>query len=441
MMGQLVGFARSRREMVGEVAADGTNGGDKAVRAMPLGNLLRQPIDNALPFRMGNAGVNAGIGQYLRIALRHGDEDHHPRAAGCRVQVLGQELLHRAPVRTQLTHLARNQRQSQRPPGQKRDEHRENDELKAVNPLYGPPGQIDQRQRHNEGCECRPQHRGVEIAAALGCNDRDDLAQIEREEAVRAAKQTEAGAGFSVGQLATSAAFVQAQGMLSFDQTVRGTLIRGVLANPQARHFFFYLIILLAAILGQDVLLEPYGGEAFGLSVEATTRITSIWGGCVLVALLAAGFLERRIGKKQVARWGAWGAIAGFVLIAGSGLIAQKEVFYSGVLLLGLGTGLSTVSNLSLMLDMTTAQVGLFIGAWGVADALARLVGTLLAGVLRDVISAVSGLHLAGYIGVFVIQAGLLAISLVMLRRIAIGRFRQETQMSLAERTALMNDA
>ena len=27
-------------------------------------------------------------------------------------------------------------------------------------------------------------------------------------------------------------------------------LIRGVLANPQARHFFFYLIILLAAILG-----------------------------------------------------------------------------------------------------------------------------------------------------------------------------------------------
>jgi len=219
------------------------------------------------------------------------------------------------------------------------------------------------------------------------------------------------------------------------------TLIRGVLANPQARHFFFYLVILLAAILGQDVLLEPYGGEAFGLSVEATTRITSIWGGCVLVALLAAGFLERRAGKKQVARWGAWGAIAGFALIAGSGLIAQKEVFYSGVLLLGLGTGLSTVSNLSLMLDMTTAQVGLFIGAWGVADALARLVGTLMAGVLRDVISAASGLHLAGYIGVFVVQAGLLAVSLGMLRRIDIGRFRQETQMSLAERTALMNDA
>ncbi len=217
-------------------------------------------------------------------------------------------------------------------------------------------------------------------------------------------------------------------------------LIGGVLANPQARHFFFYLIILLAAILGQDVLLEPYGGEAFGLSVEATTRITSIWGGCVLAALLAAGIMERRLGKKQVARWGAWGAIGGFVLIAGSGLIADKVVFYLGVVLLGLGTGLSTVSNLSLMLDMTTAQVGLFIGAWGVADALARLVGTLLAGVLRDVLSALSGLPLTGYIGVFVIQAGLLVVSLVMLGRIDTGSFRRQAQAGVMERAAMMND-
>ena len=43
-------------------------------------------------------------------------------------------------------------------------------------------------------------------------------------------------------------------------------LIREVLANPEARYFFLYLIVLLAAILGQDVLLEPYAGEAFGLA-------------------------------------------------------------------------------------------------------------------------------------------------------------------------------
>ena len=217
-------------------------------------------------------------------------------------------------------------------------------------------------------------------------------------------------------------------------------LLRGVLANPQARHFFFYLIILLAAILGQDVLLEPFGAEAFGLPVSATTRITSIWGGCVLVMLLAAGFLETRISKRAIARLGAVTAILGFLLIAGSGLAAQKSIFYAGVVFLGLGTGLSTVSNLSLMLDMTAVRVGLFIGAWGVADAMARFAGTLLAGVVRDLLAHLTGQALLGYIWVFTIQAGLLVVSLVMLARIDVGRFRAQTQSSLSERAALMNE-
>ena len=82
-----------------------------------------------------------------------------------------------------------------------------------------------------------------------------------------------------------------------------------------------------------------------------------------------------------------------FLTIAASGMLAHKGLFYSGVVLLGLATGLATVSNLSLMLDMTTAQnVGLFIGAWGMADALARLTGSVLSGAVRDLVTqAASG--------------------------------------------------
>jgi MFS transporter, BCD family, chlorophyll transporter len=216
-------------------------------------------------------------------------------------------------------------------------------------------------------------------------------------------------------------------------------LIRGGLAKPAARHFFFYLIILLAAILGQDVLLEPYGGEAFGLPVAATTRITSIWGTCVLVTLLAAAWMERRMDKRSVARLGAWVAIGGFALIALSGLLRQTSVFYLGVVLLGLGTGLSTVSNLSLMLDMTTAQVGLYIGAWGMADALARLLGTVLSGVIRDLAAGLSRNNVWGYVTVFVIQAIMLGVSLVMLTRIDVQHFRSQSS-SLDERVALLNE-
>ncbi|MHB0968123.1 MAG: PucC family protein, partial [Bellilinea sp.] len=91
---------------------------------------------------------------------------------------------------------------------------------------------------------------------------------------------------------------------------------------------------------------------------------------------------------------------------------------------------------------MTTDQVGLFIGAWGVSNALARLLGTVLGGVLRDVVTQVSLNAVAGYVVVFFVEAGLLVVSLVLLRRIDATAFaRHEQVYSTAERTALLNDA
>lgn len=221
-----------------------------------------------------------------------------------------------------------------------------------------------------------------------------------------------------------------------------GTLIRSVLGNRQAALFFWYLIILLAAILGQDILLEPYGGEAFGMSVRETTRITSIWGVCVLLALLVAGALEGRIHKRIVAQWGGLVALTGFVLIALSGVMNNQSVFYSGVVLLGLGTGLSTVSNLSLMLDMTTAaSVGLFMGAWGMANAISRLAGSILGGVVRDIVTQIASNPVTGYIVVFIIEAVMLVVSLFLLRRIDVRAFHQQVEKpSLVEQAAVAGD-
>jgi BCD family chlorophyll transporter-like MFS transporter len=221
------------------------------------------------------------------------------------------------------------------------------------------------------------------------------------------------------------------------------TLTRFILDNSQARFFFLYLVLLLAALLGQDILLEPFGGEAFGLTVQQTTRITSIWGVCVLAALLVAGAVEGRISKRLVARFGAWGALLGFALIALSGILLNASVFYTGVVLLGVGTGLATVSNLSLMLDMTTPdKVGLFIGAWGMANAFSRLIGSVLGGALRDLAARLTGQPITGYVVVFGIMALILLVSLVMLRSIDVKAFRQQAEAgpSLVERAAMAGD-
>ena len=212
-----------------------------------------------------------------------------------------------------------------------------------------------------------------------------------------------------------------------------------ITANPVARTFFIYLLLLLAAILGQDVLLEPFGAEAFGMTVTQTTRITSIWGTFVLLAIIIAGFLEGRLSKRLVAQFGNTGALLGFIVIVISGLLINKHIFYTGVTLLGIGTGLSTVANLSLMFDLTVpGMVGLYIGAWGFSNALSRLTGSILGGVVRDVVTQATSVALSGYLVVFSIEALMLFIAAFMLYRIDVNAFQKKAhEPSFVDKVAL----
>jgi BCD family chlorophyll transporter-like MFS transporter len=250
--------------------------------------------------------------------------------------------------------------------------------------------------------------------------------------------------GIAIGLAVVGLIGLEPRGTLFTAQTRHSqqAAIRAVLDNPQARLFFIYLILLLAAILGQDVLLEPFGATAFNMTIKETTQLTATWGGATLVALLLHGLvLSRWLGKKTGATIGAMIATLGLVLIAMSGIFGIRAMFVPGVAALGFGTGFSTATNLALMLDMTTTeQVGLFIGAWGLADSLARGLGTLLGGVVRDIITALTNSASGGYVTVFVIEAGLLVVSLVLLQRINVTSFR-EHQPTLTELVALTGDA
>jgi len=215
-----------------------------------------------------------------------------------------------------------------------------------------------------------------------------------------------------------------------------------ILDNPVAKTFFVYLLLLLAALLGQDVLLEPFGAEAFGMSVTETTRITSIWGTFVLIAIIVAGVLEGRVHKRIVAQAGNLGALAGFMVIVVSGIFPNISTFYTGVILLGIGTGLSTVANLSLMFDLTVAgKVGLYIGAWGFSNAMSRLAGSLLGGAVRDGVTQATGAALSGYIVVFGIEAFMLFVAVLMLARIDVSAFKkQAVEPAFAEKVALAGE-
>lgn len=210
--------------------------------------------------------------------------------------------------------------------------------------------------------------------------------------------------------------------------------------NPVAKIFFVYLLLLLAAILSQDVLLEPFGAQAFGMTLKQTSRIVSITNSFSLLAFIIAGFLDGRVKKKYTAQVGNLGALFGFVIIIVSGITASQHLFYVGITLLGFGTGLSTIANLSLMFDLTVPEkVGLYIGAWGFSNGLSRLTGLLMAGVVADLATHLTGNALGGYLTVFGIEALMLLIAAILLYRIDVNAFQQKARdPNFTEKVALI---
>ncbi|MFZ5883554.1 MAG: BCD family MFS transporter [Chloroflexota bacterium] len=241
----------------------------------------------------------------------------------------------------------------------------------------------------------------------------------------------------------------QAEGMMggqrgapkSDTYTIR-EMTAAITENRVAKIFFLYLLLLLAAILGQDVLLEPFAAQAFGMTLEQTSRIVSITNTFTLIAFIVAGILDGRVKKKYVAQSGNLGALIGFLTIVLSGLTASTTAFYIGITLLGFGTGISTIANLSLMFDLTVPEkTGLYIGAWGFSNGLSRLVGLLMAGVVADVATAFTGDALHGYLVVFGIEALMLFAAAIMLYRIDVAAFQKQAhEPSFTDRVAVVAD-
>ncbi|MBW7882813.1 MAG: BCD family MFS transporter [Caldilineaceae bacterium] len=208
--------------------------------------------------------------------------------------------------------------------------------------------------------------------------------------------------------------------------------------NASARRFFVYLLLVLISIHAQDVLLEPYGGEVLEMSVAATSRLTALWGIGVFLTLVGGLPLVRRFGKKASANTGALVTAFAFGLIIAAGVVRQPLFLMASVLVLGLGGGLMTVSNLSFMLDMTIPEAaGLYIGAWGVANFAGQAVGNVISGLMRDVAYRITGNEFAGYAAVFSME---IVAAVVLFRTISVETFRRDAQLQLQDVLALAGD-
>ncbi len=199
----------------------------------------------------------------------------------------------------------------------------------------------------------------------------------------------------------------------------------GVLWQQQVlRQLFVILFIATLAFSTQDVLLEPFGGQVLGMSVAATTQLTALWGAAMIVAVAIAGWLlwHGRLPSLPILLGCAVGA-CGFLTVSLAGHNVNVGVFRSGVALIGLGRGLFIVGSIALVMSLADrSHVGLFMGLWGVMQALAQGFGTIGGGLARDIMQQQLGDVALGYTLVYMTSLVLLSIAVILLLVMRLGR-------------------
>ena len=205
-------------------------------------------------------------------------------------------------------------------------------------------------------------------------------------------------------------------------------------ASRQTGLFFSFILILTLSLFMQDAVMEPYGGEVFGMCISETTQLNAFFGTGTLFGIASTGFLVvPRLGKQRTTKLGCILAVACFSLLVLAGVLESQSLLKSGLLFFGLASGMITAGATSLMLDLTVAETaGTFIGAWGLAQAMARGLSTVLGGTVLNFGKTLFTVPVFSYGLVFVIQGMGMILAIWLLGKVNIQEFRDNAKSAIS---------
>ncbi|MGK7873407.1 MAG: BCD family MFS transporter [Xenococcaceae cyanobacterium] len=218
------------------------------------------------------------------------------------------------------------------------------------------------------------------------------------------------------------------------DSITMGKALKILTASRQTGIFFCFLLLLTISLFMQEAVLEPYGGEVFGMSIGDTTLLNSFWGIGILIGYSTTGFLVvPRLGKKVTTKLGCLLVAICFCLIIFSGFTQEQIILKSALVVFGMATGVVTIGGISLMLDLTAAETaGTFIGAWGLAQAMARGVAIWIGGGVLDFGKWLFSSPVLAYSLVFALQAACMILAIGILNQVNVKEFQANTQQAIA---------
>jgi MFS transporter, BCD family, chlorophyll transporter len=218
------------------------------------------------------------------------------------------------------------------------------------------------------------------------------------------------------------------------DSITLSRALRILTASRQTAIFFVFLLIFTISLFMQEAVLEPYGGDVFGMSIGETTLLNSFWGIGILIGYSITGFLIiPRLGQKLTTKIGCLLVSISFVFIIISGFTQKVILLKIALLIFGAATGVGTIGGISLMLDLTAAETaGTFIGAWGLAQAIARAFATFFGGVVLDIGKVLFTTPVLAYSVVFAMQSVGMLLAIMILNEVDVKEFQENTKRAIA---------
>ncbi|NCC36765.1 MAG: MFS transporter, partial [Chloroflexia bacterium] len=220
-------------------------------------------------------------------------------------------------------------------------------------------------------------------------------------------------------------------------------LLREIWADTRARAFFLLLALGSISAFAQDALLEPFGGDVFGMDVGETTRFNAFWGVGVLISMIVTTILTRKRAPHEQTSTARIGLMLTAVPMALLGLVAVfqlEALLIPAILLFGVGFGVYTVGAIGLLMAMTSDKhAGAYLGLWTVAQLVSRGVGMALGGIVFDLANLITRVPHLAYGSVFLLSAVGFVVCIGILARVdapgfAAGRVvMQEPALAMAD--------
>ena len=239
-----------------------------------------------------------------------------------------------------------------------------------------------------------------------------------------------------------------------FEQTAKSeeapdfkAAIAEIFAETAARRFTIFIFVSMMAYNMQDLILEPFAGQIFGMAPGATTQLGGMLNAGGLIGMIVAGSGGSAVQARMPVDLRVWivsgclGSALGLAGLTMAALVGPGWPLTANVLFLGFCNGVFAVAAIGAMMGLAGAgektREGIRMGVWGASQAIAFGFAGLLGAAGRDIALALLGDLSAAYQIVFAAE-GLLFVAAALL---AFGiSSKTTTPASTARQIAPSND-